>query len=116
MLLVPFYLRDRENFKEADLLASPIHIQPEWYFLYAYAILRAVPNKVGGVMLLFIRVIMFFLLGFYPKRKQANHLKVISFIVSFLVVVVVVLSWVGRCSVEAPYLVLSQVFTVLYFV
>lgn len=48
----PFILGDCENFKEANLIRSPVHIQPEWYFLFLYAILRAVPNKLGGVVLL----------------------------------------------------------------
>lgn len=41
---------DPENFIPANPLVTPIHIQPEWYFLFAYAILRAIPSKIGGVI------------------------------------------------------------------
>ena len=50
VLVAPWWLGDPENFLEADALVTPEHIKPEWYFLFAYAILRAVPNKVGGVL------------------------------------------------------------------
>ena len=45
----PFYLGEPDNFIEADPMKTPAHIVPEWYFLFAYAILRAIPNKLGGV-------------------------------------------------------------------
>lgn len=48
----PYYFGDAENFKEADPLVTPVHIRPEWYFLFMYAILRSIPNKVGGVLAL----------------------------------------------------------------
>lgn len=53
MIVVCFYpnlLGDRENFIRANFMRTPEHIQPEWYFLFAYAILRSIPNKMGGVV------------------------------------------------------------------
>jgi ubiquinol-cytochrome c reductase cytochrome b subunit len=64
ILRYPFKLGDPEIFMEADLLTSPVHIVPEWYFLFAYAILRAVPNKALGVFLLMIRIVIFFFFNF----------------------------------------------------
>jgi len=55
-LCYPWAFADTENWAEADPLSRPVHIQPEWYFLFAYAILRAVPNKLGGVIALVLRV------------------------------------------------------------
>lgn len=55
--LAPFTLGDCENLKEANLIRRPVHIQPEWYFLFAYAILRAIPNKLGGVIALLLSVV-----------------------------------------------------------
>jgi ubiquinol-cytochrome c reductase cytochrome b subunit len=47
-LVDPYLLGDPENFNPANPLVTPVHIQPEWYFLFAYAILRSIPNKLGG--------------------------------------------------------------------
>lgn len=60
----PFVLGDPEMFIEADPIMSPVHIVPEWYFLFAYAILRAIPNKVLGVFFLLISILRFFLFFF----------------------------------------------------
>lgn len=64
----PYLFMDRENFIEAKFLVTPVHIQPEWYFLAAYAILRSIPNKLGGVVALLMFVVMFFLLPFVRFR------------------------------------------------
>jgi ubiquinol-cytochrome c reductase cytochrome b subunit len=64
-----FSLIDPENFIPANSLVTPTHIQPEWYFLFAYAILRSVPNKLGGVVLLLLSVLSLFLF-----RVKANFL------------------------------------------
>lgn len=55
-LITPYKLNDPENFIAANPLTTPIHIQPEWYFLFAYAILRSIPNKLGGVLVLCLSV------------------------------------------------------------
>ena len=52
---------DAENFIPANPLVTPTHIQPEWYFLFAYAILRSIPNKLGGVVGLLLAVLVLFL-------------------------------------------------------
>jgi len=52
----PFVFSDPENFIPANALITPPHIQPEWYFLFAYAILRSIPNKLGGVIALFLSI------------------------------------------------------------
>jgi len=64
----PYLFMDTENFIEANFLVTPVHIQPEWYFLAAYAILRSVPNKLGGVLALVMFILMFFLLPFIRMR------------------------------------------------
>lgn len=60
----PLILGDNENFCLADPSVTPHHIQPEWYFLFAYAILRSVPNKLGGVISLVISVLILYLLPY----------------------------------------------------
>lgn len=62
VFISPFLLGDPENFVPANPLVTPVHIQPEWYFLFAYAILRSIPNKLGGVVGLVISLLILFIL------------------------------------------------------
>lgn len=68
-LLYPYMLGDPDNFVPANPLVTPAHIQPEWYFLFAYAILRSIPNKLGGVVALVISVAVLFVLPFTHVSK-----------------------------------------------
>jgi len=117
VLFSPQLLGDPENFIPANPLVTPVHIQPEWYFLFAYAILRSIPNKLGGVIALVAAVAILFILplthqgkfralSFYP----ANQVLFWRFVGIFFI-----LTWIGACPVEAPYEQIGQVFTVLYF-
>ena len=63
-LVDPYLLGDPENFNPANPLVTPVHIQPEWYFLFAYAILRSIPNKLGGVIALLISIVILAILPF----------------------------------------------------
>lgn len=69
VLWAPNMFGDPENFIPANTLVTPPHIQPEWYFLFAYAILRAVPNKLGGVLALVGAILVPLVLIFLPKPK-----------------------------------------------
>jgi ubiquinol-cytochrome c reductase cytochrome b subunit len=60
---------DPENFIPANPLVTPVHIQPEWYFLIAYAILRSIPNKLGGVIALAMSIIILLICPFLYTRK-----------------------------------------------
>jgi ubiquinol-cytochrome c reductase cytochrome b subunit len=68
-LLNPYLLGDPDNFIPANPLVTPVHIQPEWYFLFAYAILRSIPNKLGGVIALVLSIAILFILPFTNKRN-----------------------------------------------
>lgn len=116
-LFSPQLLTDPENFIPANPLVTPVHIQPEWYFLFAYAILRSIPNKLGGVIGLVSSIAVLFLLPFTHRGKSRslafyplNQILFWSFIGIFFI-----LTWIGACPVEAPYEQIGQVFTVLYF-
>lgn len=65
----PWALGDPENFIPANPLVTPVHIQPEWYFLFAYAILRSIPNKLGGVLALAGAVAILFIMPAFPANK-----------------------------------------------
>lgn len=79
---MPFVFIDSENFLFVDIIKTPEHIKPEWYSSFAYCILRSVPNKLGGVIGLVIRIIMLILLPLLTKR----FIKYNDFLRSYLVV------------------------------
>nr|YP_010713582.1 cytochrome b [Naria helvola]WDA98714.1 cytochrome b [Naria helvola] len=116
-LFSPQLLGDPENFIPANPLVTPVHIQPEWYFLFAYAILRSIPNKLGGVLGLVGSIIILFILPI-THRAQFRSLAfypVNQFLFWTFVSIFFILTWIGACPVEAPYEQIGQVFTVLYF-
>jgi len=90
LISLPFVLGDGEIFVKANFLVSPRHIVPEWYFLFAYAILRAIPDKVLGVLGLVFSVGVLFLLVFSSKCIVFD--KVNKLCVLFLGFAVVVLT------------------------
>nr|YP_009310876.1 cytochrome b [Triodontophorus serratus]AOT98910.1 cytochrome b [Triodontophorus serratus] len=114
-LLYPYSLGDPEMFIEADPMMSPVHIVPEWYFLFAYAILRAIPNKVLGVLALLMSIVIFYLFIFINNYTSCLN-KLNKFLVYSFIISAVFLSWLGQCLVEEPYTMLSPVFSVIYFV
>lgn len=112
-----YSLIDAENFIPANPLVTPIHIQPEWYFLFAYAILRSIPNKLGGVVGLVVSIACLFILPFVSLVRGGgqvysplSRLFFWIFVCDFLL-----LTWLGSCPAEAPYINLSLACTVAYF-
>lgn len=69
-LILPDLFLEPENFIPANPLVTPAHIKPEWYFLWVYAILRAIPNKLGGVVALFMAILILGVLPFIDVRKR----------------------------------------------
>nr|YP_009328042.1 cytochrome b [Trachelus tabidus]APC92685.1 cytochrome b [Trachelus tabidus] len=117
IMLNPYLMGDPENFSPANPFVTPIHIQPEWYFLFAYAILRSIPNKLGGVIALFMSISVFFIMPmiknnimFTSKFYPLNQILFWSMINIFLL-----LTWLGAQPVESPFIVMSQIMTILYF-
>nr|QLM01553.1 cytochrome b [Palaemon varians] len=116
-LLTPYLLGDPDNFIPANPLVTPAHIQPEWYFLFAYAILRSIPNKLGGVIALVMSVAILFILPFTHKAKfrSLSFYPLNQFMFWSLVVIVVLLTWIGARPVEDPYILTGQLLTGAYF-
>lgn len=114
----PWLLGDPENFIPANLLVTPVHIQPEWYFLFAYAILRSIPNKLGGVLALAGAVLILFTLPALNSNKLIKNNKFVpanKTLFWALVGVILLLTWIGARPVEAPYILIGQVLTFIYF-
>nr|DAZ91295.1 TPA_asm: CYTB [Crypturopus inflatus] len=117
VLYSPLALGDLENFAPANSAVTPQHIQPEWYFLFAYAILRSVPNKLGGVVALAMSVLVLYSMPMTVtgKMKSTAFYPVNILMFWSLVVSVILLTWVGMRPVEEPYVELGQVLTSVYF-
>nr|WIM51137.1 cytochrome b [Extensus latus] len=113
----PYILSDPDNFTPANPMSTPIHIQPEWYFLFAYAILRSIPNKLGGVMALFFSILILMILPFSMKMKfkgimfyPINQMMFWTFSS-----MVFMLTWIGARPVELPFTNTGFILTMLYF-
>nr|AOY39979.1 cytochrome b [Scolytinae sp. BMNH 1040118] len=113
----PYLLGDPDNFTPANPLVTPTHIKPEWYFLFAYAILRSIPNKLGGVLALVASIAILYIMPFINSKKitstQFYPLSKILFW-SFLATVML-LTWIGARPVEDPYILTGQILTIIYF-
>lgn len=113
----PYSLMDHENFIAANPMVTPPHIQPEWYFLFAYAILRSIPNKVGGVVILLMSLLIILILPIINRRKvkgsRFNPAKLVLF--WFHAGTFFILTWLGRMPVEPPFSALRKFYTVCYF-
>nr|QDH52387.1 cytochrome b [Gordius sp. VVA-2019] len=113
--LMPDSLSDVANFIEANPLSTPAHIMPEWYFLFAYGILRSVPNKLGGVIALFMSLFILLILILNNKKvttifNKTRQLLAVVASSSFLL-----LSFIGSQVVEEPFYTLGQVLSFIYF-
>nr|YP_009045297.1 cytochrome b [Neptis soma]AHA03648.1 cytochrome b [Neptis soma] len=116
-LINPYLLGDPDNFIPANPLVTPIHIQPEWYFLFAYAILRSIPNKLGGVIALVMSILILIILPFtFNKKIQGIQFYPLNQILFwFMITTIILLTWIGARSVEAPYIITGQLLTLIYF-
>jgi len=118
ILFAPNILADPENFLLANPLVTPVHIKPEWYFLWVYAILRSIPNKLGGVVALFSALLILFILPLtsYSNKQGIRFYPVRQFLFWFLVASWAILTWIGGRPVEDPFILIGQAFTALYFI
>uniref|UniRef100_UPI0030FE131A cytochrome b n=1 Tax=Ampittia trimacula TaxID=2573047 RepID=UPI0030FE131A len=113
----PYLLGDPDNFIPANPLVTPAHIQPEWYFLFAYAILRSIPNKLGGVIALMLSILILLILPFtFNKKIQSiNYYPINQVIFWLMVTTVILLTWIGARPVENPYIITGQILSIVYF-
>nr|YP_010923091.1 cytochrome b [Nysius inconspicuus]WJZ45494.1 cytochrome b [Nysius inconspicuus] len=117
ILMEPRLLGDPENYIMANPLVTPIHIQPEWYFLFAYAILRSIPNKLGGVIAMMLSIAIIIILPMTNKSKfQGNTFYPMNKILFWLYINnLILLTWIGARPAEEPFILTGQILTVTYF-
>nr|AXS64920.1 cytochrome b [Latridiidae sp. 1 KM-2017] len=113
----PYLLGDPDNFTPANPLVTPVHIQPEWYFLFAYAILRSIPNKLGGVIALVMSIAILLFLPLMNKNKflSTQFYPMNKLLFWSMLSIVILLTWIGARPVEDPYILTGQILTVIYF-
>nr|CCD31564.1 cytochrome b [Testudo graeca]CCD31565.1 cytochrome b [Testudo graeca]CCD31567.1 cytochrome b [Testudo graeca] len=116
-LFSPNLLGDPDNFTPANPLSTPPHIKPEWYFLFAYAILRSIPNKLGGVLALLLSILALLLMPTLHTSKQRSTMfrPLNQTLFWCLTANLLILTWIGSQPVENPFITIGQVASILYF-
>nr|CDW16983.1 cytochrome b [Amyda cartilaginea] len=116
-MFYPNLLGDPDNFTPANPLSTPPHIKPEWYFLFAYAILRSVPNKLGGVLALLFSILVLLTLPMLHTSKQRTltFRPITQMLFWSFVANIMLLTWIGGQPVENPFIYIGQVASILHF-
>lgn len=113
----PYCFFESDNFIPANSLVTPEHIIPEWYFLFAYAILRCIYSKLGGVLALFSSIVILLFLS-YSHTQCITGLSYYGFVKAFFwafVTVFVLLTIAGSWPAEQPFIIVTQCASVFYF-
>nr|YP_009110431.1 cytochrome b [Tetragnatha maxillosa]AIX11775.1 cytochrome b [Tetragnatha maxillosa] len=115
--LAPYIFMDVENFISSNPLVTPVHIQPEWYFLFAYTILRSISSKIGGVAALFMSVLIYYFLPFIFsfRYRSVQFYIIMQYIYWYFLANWLMLTWIGACEVDFPYMQLGMLFSFMYF-
>lgn len=116
-LFYPKALKDPEKYIPANPLVTPTHIQPEWYFLFAYAILRSIPKKLGGVIALVASILIWLIVPIvHTSWNQSSSFRPLSQIKFWILVATfILLTWIGSQPVEEPFIIIGQIISALYF-
>nr|YP_009172228.1 cytochrome b [Cyrtarachne nagasakiensis]ALF36385.1 cytochrome b [Cyrtarachne nagasakiensis] len=114
---IPYIFMDVENFIPSNPMVTPVHIQPEWYFLFAYTILRSISSSIGGVVALMMSVLILYFLPMFLNHsiRSTMFYPMMKVLFWYFVVNWMLLTWIGACEVDYPFMQLGIVFSFLYF-
>nr|AAG26433.1 cytochrome b [Pantherophis obsoletus] len=117
MSFTPNIFNDPENFSKANPLVTPQHIKPEWYFLFAYGILRSIPNKLGGTVALVLSVTILMTMPYThtSHMRSMTFRPLMQFMFWALVATFITITWAATKPVEPPFTTIGQVTASLYF-
>ena len=117
VFFLPDYLGHADNYIEADPLVTPPHIVPEWYFLPFYAILRAIPSKLGGVIAMFAAIAVLIVVPWLDtsRVRSAKYRPIYRWFFWLLVITCLALGYLGAMPAEGAYVTWSRIFTAYYF-
>nr|AAU87438.1 cytochrome b [Atractaspis bibronii] len=117
MTFSPNLFNDPDNFSKANPLVTPQHIKPEWYFLFAYGILRSIPNKLGGTIALLMSIVILTTMPFtHTSTIRSSTFRPLMQITFWaLVATFIMITWTATKPVEPPFMTIGQITSVLYF-
>jgi len=117
VFFMPNYLGHPDNYILANSLVTPAHLVPEWYFLPFYAILRSIPNKIGGLICMVLAIAVFFIIAILDKNESRLNVysNISSYSSFFYFINFILLMWLGGKPVEAPYVMLAQILVIFNF-
>ena len=118
VFFAPDYLGHADNYVEANPLVTPPHIVPEWYYLPFYAILRAIPSKLGGVIAMFGSILILLFIPWLDtsRVRSARYRPIFKWFLILFFISVLALGWLGAKPPEGWYVIFSRIFTIYYFV
>lgn len=116
-MFAPNYLGHPDNYIMADPFQTPKHIVPEWYFLPFYAILRSIPDKVGGIVIMGGAIIMLLIFPLINVAETRSPLfrPLYKFFVMFFLSNFLLLGYLGQSSTDYPFSIIGQLSTFYYF-
>ena len=117
VFFAPNVLGHSDNYIPANPLVTPPHIVPEWYFLPFYAILRSIPDKLGGVVAMISAILVLLLIPFinFSSIRSSEFRPLYSLAYWFFISIFFILGWIGQEPVESPYIEVGMAATFLYF-
>nr|AAU87421.1 cytochrome b [Aparallactus modestus] len=113
----PDLFNDPENFSKANPLVTPQHIKPEWYFLFAYGILRSIPNKLGGTLALLMSIAILTMMPItHTSHIRSSIFRPLTQLMFWTwVTTFIIITWTATKPVEPPFTAIGQVASTLYF-
>jgi len=114
-LSFPDWSADPVNFAVSDLSNSPLHIQPEWYFLHLYAVLRSIPRKIGGLLGFGLALVLLAFISLVQSYQSISQYLFYNFFSRRFILNNIILMWLGSQPVEPPFIFIGQILTVTYF-